>query len=269
MAEKETRPEETRREEVRDYISLSRPRGYLGAPSRRYRRTWRLWTAALCFGVAYLSLQGLLPVPETWRERAAFYLTSPAADWTPRLARYLGLDSFDRYGYFLGGGPDLEAGQPGASELPALAPAEAGAGTEAGAAPVPGGSEPPLPALTVPVEGEVLRPFGWSASPVGTQKVFHPGVDLAVRPGQSVRAALAGTVKTVDVLPVGASTAYAVRIAHEGGLETVYERLAEVRVTPGQPVAAGEEIGTAVGRWLHFGLERSGRPLDPGLDLVH
>jgi murein DD-endopeptidase MepM/ murein hydrolase activator NlpD len=218
--------------------------------------------------VAYFSLQGRLPVPEAWRQKAAFYLTSPAADWTPRLVQYLGLDSFDRYGYSLGGGPDLGVGpEPGAQEAPALAPADVG--LEADSGPSEAVGEASVPRLTLPVEGEVLRSFGWSVSPVDAQKVFHPGLDLAVRAGQPVRAALAGKVKSVERLAVGVSPAYAVRIVHEGGLESVYERLAEVRVAAGQEVAAGEEIGAALGRWLHFGLERSGRPLDPGFDLVH
>jgi murein DD-endopeptidase MepM/ murein hydrolase activator NlpD len=263
VAEEELKPEAVR-QEVRDYISLSRPRVYPGPPPRRYR-TWRLWAAALLFAVVYFALQGRLPLPEDWRQRASYYLTSPAADWTPRLAQYLGLDSFDRYGYLLGGGSDRGGGaESEAGQAPALAPAQAEPGTgsaESGAA-----VEASVPPLSLPVEGEVLRGFGWTGSAVDGQKVFHPGVDLAVRPGDPVRAALAGKVKSVDVLPVGVSTAYTVRIAHEGALETVYERLGQVRVAAGQEVAAGEEIGSAVGRWLHFGLERQGEPLEPRLE---
>jgi murein DD-endopeptidase MepM/ murein hydrolase activator NlpD len=63
-----------------------------------------------------------------------------------------------------------------------------------------------------------------------------------------------------------------VSVAHPGGLRTTYEPvLVEPRRRPGDPVAAGEELGTLVpghpgcptAACLHWGLRRGAEYVDP------
>lgn len=235
-------------EEGRDFISLGRSPGYFPYGGRRRRPPWRLWAAVLFFGLAYAVLQAWLPVPAGWRQTLAHYLTSPAADWTPRLAQYFSLDAFARRGYSLAGGRD-------SPEAPALAPAGPAA---PGASPA---GQPAAPAgFVAPVEGKVLRPFGRIPSPVDHTQVLHPGLDLATTAAQKVRASLAGRVQAIT----GEGGLFTLRLSHAGGLETVYGRLGSVLVRVGQEVEAGQELGTSAGGWLHFAVERAGQPVDPG-----
>lgn len=240
-------------EEGRDFISPSRPFGCPQARIRRYRPPWRLWAAALFFGLVYLVLQAWVPVPENLRQAIAHYLTSPAADWTPRLAQYFSLDAFERRGYSLAteGQSKLEA--------PVLAPAAPSRDT---AAPTvePVGAEAAPAGFTAPVEGKVLRPFGRTLSPVDGTETFHPGLDLATTAGQRVRASLPGRVLAIT----NQGLLFTVRLSHEGGLQTVYSRLSSLRVSVGQQVGAGQELGASPGGWLHFAVEYNGQPIDPG-----
>ena len=85
--------------------------------------------------------------------------------------------------------------------------------------------------------------------------------------GDTVRAALGGTVDRVDYQPGGYG--HYVTISHDGGLETRYAHLSRPLVVPGQYVMAGEPValsgnsGNSTGPHLHFETRRMGIPFNP------
>lgn len=102
----------------------------------------------------------------------------------------------------------------------------------------------------------------------------HTGIDFAREDGEAftVVAALAGTVTAVDTNPLNGQE---VRVEHEGGLETVYQSLAEVEVKEGDTLTQGDPIGTAgrnkvekeSGVHLHFEVHQDGEPVNPAAHL--
>ena len=98
----------------------------------------------------------------------------------------------------------------------------------------------------------------------------HTGVDFTREDGEpfTAMAALSGTVTSVDSHPLNGQV---VRIEHEGGLETVYQSLADVQVKEGDTVTQGDAIGTAgrskvekdSGVHLHFEIREDGEPVNP------
>ena len=153
----------------------------------------------------------------------------------------------------------------------------AGSPSAAAPPPAPGrplpAAPPPAPApgaFRWPLAGtpRVTRPF---QPPPQRWLPGHRGVDLAGTPGATVFAAGAGTVAFAgSVAGVGV-----VSIDHAGGLRTTYEPVT-AQVHSGQPVVAGQPIGTLVAghpgcpvaACLHWGLRRGSDYLDPLL-LLH
>ena len=84
----------------------------------------------------------------------------------------------------------------------------------------------------------------------------HNGLDFGVAPGTPVRAAAAGIVRHIANQPEGYGRF--VRLAHGGGLETLYAHLQAADVQTGQEVTAGQVIGWSgnsgfsSGPHLHF-----------------
>ncbi len=106
---------------------------------------------------------------------------------------------------------------------------------------------------------EVVRGF---AAPEHEYGPGHRGVDLAARPGEPVRAAVAGTVAFA-----GTVAGRGVVSVDHGAVRTTYEPVA-ARVRAGQRVELGETIGrVAAGghceACLHWGLRRGETYLDP------
>jgi murein DD-endopeptidase MepM/ murein hydrolase activator NlpD len=126
---------------------------------------------------------------------------------------------------------------------------------------VPAGRfEWPLPGTPAVVRRFDPPPEPWRAG--------HRGVDLAAVPGTDVRAAGAGTV----VFAGRIAGRGVVSVGHPGGLRTTYEPVdTETTLRPGDPVTAGERLGTLAaghpgcpaGACLHWGLRLDGRYLDP------
>jgi murein DD-endopeptidase MepM/ murein hydrolase activator NlpD len=124
-----------------------------------------------------------------------------------------------------------------------------------------------------PVPGPVARPFDPPKQMYGPG---HLGVDFSAAPGTFVRAAGPGTVVFAGTV---AFTRHVV-IRHAGNLRTSYSFLATIRVRRGDPVQAGDVVGTTGGRGeqhdgtvLHFGLRIGDTYVDPmqlfaGLDLA-
>ncbi|WP_051358036.1 M23 family metallopeptidase [Rubidibacter lacunae] len=87
----------------------------------------------------------------------------------------------------------------------------------------------------LPERAEVTLAYG----PHG--RGFHSGLDLQAAPGTPVLAVAAGTTAFV-----GPSDAYGnlVIVNHPDGRQTRYAHLGELGVTVGQPVVAGQQVGT-------------------------
>lgn len=133
--------------------------------------------------------------------------------------------------------------------------------------------------LCRPVSGTVDRAFGPGYSELYGDFRFNDGVEFAAVPGGSVKAAAPGRVKNIVPGPsVGLPgnsnqrrpASYTVTIDHGNGWQTTYQGLGAVRVRAGQPVSAGEIIGTLptstagekVSR-LTLVLRYSGQAVDP------
>ncbi|MDI6869781.1 MAG: M23 family metallopeptidase [Bacillota bacterium] len=112
----------------------------------------------------------------------------------------------------------------------------------------------------LPLAGRVTAGFGWRRDPVFGDFRFHPGIDLAGRPGQAIEAAAGG--KVVEVRTAGSDygrepAGWEVAVQHPGGWVTRYRFAGEVRVRLSQTVARGQPLGVlgAPGA-LHFALYR-------------
>jgi murein DD-endopeptidase MepM/ murein hydrolase activator NlpD len=120
--------------------------------------------------------------------------------------------------------------------------------------------------LRLPVEARVSSEFGPRTHPVSGERHEHSGIDFAAPAGSPVRAAAAGTVAFA-----GERGGYGnlVIIRHPDGAETYYAHQRDLSVRTGQPVSAGQLVGTvgstgrSTGPHLHFELRRDGRPVDP------
>lgn len=114
----------------------------------------------------------------------------------------------------------------------------------------------------LPVEGEIVIPFGAEAGDAPNQ-----GVDIAAETGAPVRASADGRVAFVSdaTSPLGS----VLLLEHRGGLVTIYGRIDAVTVRQGQFVSRGEPIAQVAdpqqgGRpMLHFELRRGAEPLKP------
>jgi murein DD-endopeptidase MepM/ murein hydrolase activator NlpD len=106
------------------------------------------------------------------------------------------------------------------------------------------------------------------ACPTGT----HRGIDFAGEDGESVNAPVAGEVLFAGQVPAdGGGTCGAVTLSIAGGLRLSLLPLAEVFVSEGDALGAGEALGTLAGTGdassaaphLHVGLRRGDLYLDP------
>ena len=106
------------------------------------------------------------------------------------------------------------------------------------------------------------------ACPTGT----HRGIDLTGEDGESVHAPVAGEVLFAGQVPAdGGGTCGAVTLSIAGGLRLSLLPLAEVFVSEGDALGAGEALGTLAGSGdassatphLHVGLRRGDLYLDP------
>jgi murein DD-endopeptidase MepM/ murein hydrolase activator NlpD len=118
-------------------------------------------------------------------------------------------------------------------------------------------------------EARFSKGFGEQPSLFSSEEnatIFHPGIDLAVRSNTSVLASLGGTVTET-----GFDRLYGnfIRLKHEGGYETFYAHLQEVKVKSGRSVRKGSVIGKSgntgfsTGPHLHFGIYLNGEAINP------
>jgi len=111
----------------------------------------------------------------------------------------------------------------------------------------------------LPVSGKLVKGFGWQKDENGWP-VFVPGIELAVDKGTACRAVLPG-----EVVYVGTDKSWGriVIIEHDRTCATLYGRLGEVWVKPGQEVAQGQVIGTTAGTYFHFQVQEGDQLVDP------
>ncbi len=94
----------------------------------------------------------------------------------------------------------------------------------------------------------------------------HTGLDFAASSGTPVRAAASGTV-----VSTGYAGAYGNRVVirHGNGLETTYNHMSSISVSPGQKVSTGQRVGrvgstgNSTGPHLHFEVSKNGRFMNP------
>lgn len=116
-----------------------------------------------------------------------------------------------------------------------------------------------------PVPGIITSDFGWRPQ---FQRIHH-GVDLSLNIGDTVRAAVTGTVTKIAYDHDGYG--HYVVMHHDDGMETVYGHLEYALVGQGQLVFAGQPIGiggntgNSTGPHLHFEARLGGVAIDPTL----
>ena len=95
----------------------------------------------------------------------------------------------------------------------------------------------------------------------------HDGIDYIAEEGTPVLAAARGKILTAEF---DAKKGYYIEIAHEEGYSTLYAHLKEMKVSAGDMVNQGDEIGSvgktgqATGAHLHFEMHKDGQLVDPG-----
>ena len=118
-----------------------------------------------------------------------------------------------------------------------------------------------LDKFTMPFDGYMTSHFGnrWGE--------WHPGVDIGLRVGDSVRVAWDGVIRYAMMNRGGYGNLIIVR--HRNGLETYYAHLSRIKVVSGQRVSAGQVIGLggntgySFGPHLHFEIRFYDVCIDP------
>lgn len=114
-----------------------------------------------------------------------------------------------------------------------------------------------------PVPGVVTSNYGWREQ----FNRMHNGVDLRLNVGDTVRAAISGTVKKVGYDAKGYG--HYVVMSHPDGMETLYGHLqyslayAGQVIQLGMPVGIGGNTGNSTGPHLHFEARLNGVAVDP------
>jgi murein DD-endopeptidase MepM/ murein hydrolase activator NlpD len=127
-------------------------------------------------------------------------------------------------------------------------------------------SDAEVPDFRLPVKAPVSSGYGVRTDPFTGQKRFHSGIDLAAPAGTQVLAPWGG-----KIVSVGSEAGYGnyVVVQHPEGFQTRYAHLGSASVRRGDPVTAGEVLGTvgssgrSTGPHLHFEIMRDGRRIDP------
>jgi murein DD-endopeptidase MepM/ murein hydrolase activator NlpD len=110
--------------------------------------------------------------------------------------------------------------------------------------------------------------FGHRVNPItGFAGEKHTGQDFGIACGTGVKAAADGTVKEAGWHPFGGGNR--IVVDHGGGLETTYNHLSSMAVSPGQQVSRGQSVGmsgttgASTGCHLHFEVVVNGQKVDP------
>ena len=126
----------------------------------------------------------------------------------------------------------------------------------------------PAKPMIHPLVGRITSPFGWREDPFarGSGRMqFHQGVDISGRVGDSVKAAMDGTVMHRGANPQFGNFI----VLQHGEYQTLYAHLSAFSAALGQSVKQGQEIGKvgnsgiSTGPHLHFGVFQRGEPVNP------
>jgi murein DD-endopeptidase MepM/ murein hydrolase activator NlpD len=120
--------------------------------------------------------------------------------------------------------------------------------------------------LAMPVNGPITSYFGNRYHPILHFTRFHAGLDIGAGWGSPIVAAGDG-----QVITAGWAGGYGreVRIAHGGGVMSLYGHMSQIVATPGSFVRRGQLIGyvgssgLSTGPHLHFEVRQSGQPVNP------
>lgn len=120
--------------------------------------------------------------------------------------------------------------------------------------------------MMMPAAGPITSYFGYRFHPILHFTRFHAGVDIGASWGSPIVAAADG-----QVAAAGWSGGYGreVRIAHGGGLLTLYGHMSEIVAQPGSFVRQGQLIGyvgssgLSTGPHLHFEVRKDSVPVNP------
>lgn len=134
-----------------------------------------------------------------------------------------------------------------------------------------GGDEAAVPiaafrgSLPWPVSGRLRSAFGRRRHPRFETYTVQNGIEIEAQPDTPVRAVHEGTVVFADRFR---GYGLMVVLDHGGKHHSLYAQLGELRVTPGQRVAAGEVVGTSgsggvEGPGVYFEMRHYGRAADP------
>lgn len=119
--------------------------------------------------------------------------------------------------------------------------------------------------LPWPVEGRVVSHFGEQRHPRFYTKTENPGIWIQTEPGSQVVAVAEGNVIYASRLRGYGNFLI---VQHDEEYYTLYARLSEISVRPGEEVERSQKIGTAGGgrnsvARLHFQIRKGKQSLDP------
>lgn len=120
--------------------------------------------------------------------------------------------------------------------------------------------------LMWPVEGKLTKKYGKDTHPRFGTVTFNNGINIEAPGGTPIRAVSAATVEFVDWI---SGYGNCIILNHGGGYYTLYAHAADIFVSPGQAVAAGQVIaevgdsGSLDGFECHFEVRKSKQALDP------
>jgi murein DD-endopeptidase MepM/ murein hydrolase activator NlpD len=117
-----------------------------------------------------------------------------------------------------------------------------------------------------PVSGKISSNFGYRNNPFTGIRHFHNGLDVVAAENTPIRASMDG-----KVAETGYSSLYGnfVIMTHAGSYQTLYAHLNRIDVKVGQIISQGVTVGRlgstgySTGPHLHFGVFKSGVPMDP------
>ena len=112
----------------------------------------------------------------------------------------------------------------------------------------------------------ISYPFEKNANPYFLGEYAHSGIDIIADKGTEVLAVADGKVIKAEF---SSAYGYHIVIEHTDGYETLYAHLQEMKVSVGDTINTGDEIGTvgatgmATGPHLHLELHYNGEPVNP------
>jgi murein DD-endopeptidase MepM/ murein hydrolase activator NlpD len=120
--------------------------------------------------------------------------------------------------------------------------------------------------MIMPVDGHITSYFGYRYHPILHFSRFHAGLDIGAGWGSPIVAAGDG-----QVVSAGWAGGYGreVRIAHAGGLVSLYGHMSQIVAEPGTYVRQGQLIGyvgssgLSTGPHVHFEVRLGGQPVNP------